>query len=423
MTSSAARERYGFLDVLRGFAILGILLANIPLYAIPNSAADRPYWATASGWREPLAHYITHFFFSLQWLNLFTLLFGVGLALIHRDCTAAGRRFGPVIARRLSVLALIGLAHVALLWMGDILFFYALCGIVAVLLVNRSARTLRRIGIALILVPAVVQFLIGAALLVVQDRPEVRARIERAFPSTQHRAAPVDAFPQMTFRERMKHFGPELEQYTYRNGSFREVCVFRLIVWTFELATVLVYYCWHILGVFLIGMSLAKQGGFIRPEANLRAFTRVGMLGFVLGGALQAASIVLQAGGIGGYAGATFAECFYGLGNLGVSAGYVWLAAVAYARFRDSSLLRCVSAVGRTALSCYITQSVICSLLFCGYGLGWFGRFDRMQLWLVVVPIWALLLLVAPLWLKRFRLGPLEYVWRLLTYGRVSHGT
>ncbi|MCK4660214.1 MAG: DUF418 domain-containing protein [Phycisphaerae bacterium] len=414
---TARQERYRYLDVLRGIALLGILPANIPFFAIPMTSHEA-YWATESGWREPLAFYMTRFFVEYKFITIFSLLFGVGLALIGQRCLQSGRSFRRLYFRRILALAVFGFLHVLLLWCGDILLYYACGGFIAMWMVNWSPKTLRRVGIALLLVPAVFMLLVSGMLAVTQDIPEVSDMLQVIEQRTRPQSPPPEGFEGMAFVERLKYFGPELEQVVYNRGSFLEIMAIRSVTWIGGLVMFGICFGWRILGLFLLGMALLKSGWFTQPGEHMGKFRKLGIAGFAIGVPIQLLGLVFDAGKVGGYAGDWAAECCQYVGSLGVSAGYIALIAWFFVKLSNTAWHDRFAAVGRSAFSNYILQSILCTSLFYAYGLGLFGMFDRMQLWTVVLAVWMIMLVVSRPWLTRFNYGPLEWAWRRLTYGQ-----
>lgn len=417
MRPTAQHERYRFLDVLRGVALLGILPANMPFYGLPSIGFSEPHVVTDSGWAEPLAYYLTSFFVDYKFITIFSLLFGVGLALIHQRCVVAGRSFRRLYVRRIGVLAVFAALHVVLLWMGDILSYYTFLGFVAMWLANLPARRLRQLGIVVLCVPAVVLLFASTFLAVTQDTPELHSALQE-FREFEPRPLPAEGISHLPLLDRLEYYGPELERRVYGRGDFWEIASFRVQHWLVGLVVLGSYFGWRILGLFLIGMSLLKSGRFVRPAEHWKSFRKIGRAGFTVGIPLQLASLVLSVTGAGWMAGSCLAEGLQYVGSLGMSAGYLALVAWLFAKIRAVAWSQRFAAVGQTALSNYILHSVVCSLLFYSYGLGMFCRLDRLQLWLVVAVIWPLQLLLSPWWLKRFRFGPLEWLWRMLTYGQ-----
>jgi uncharacterized protein len=412
-------ERYRFLDFIRGVALFGILPVNMPLYALPVAFEYKVHAVTVSGWQEPLAFYTTWFLFEYKFLTVFTLLFGAGLALIHERCERRGSPFRPLYIRRLVILACFALLHISLLWLGDILGYYAGMGLLAMWAADWPADRLRRLGVVLLAVPAGVMLLAGIGLAVLQTIPEARyaaAVLQRVLASP---PGPIPDFEKMPVVEWFRHYGPALEQYVYTKGTFWQAAMLRLFAWVYGAVTFGVYFNWRILGLFLVGMSLLKGGWFVRPEGHLAVFRKIGRIGLAVGVPLQVLSLGLDQMRGGVWAAGWFAECARYLGSLGMTAGYLWLAARWFVFHSQTPLARGVAAVGRMALSNYLLQSTICSLLFYGYGGGWYETLNRLQLWPVIAAVWLVMLAWSPLWLKAFRFGPVEWIWRSLTYGRV----
>jgi uncharacterized protein len=418
ITPTPESQRYLFLDFLRGVALLGILPENLPYMAWPVTADDPTGWS----WQNSLAFYVIQFVGDYKFMTLFALMFGIGLALIHQRCVRAERGFYPLYLRRIVLLGIIGVAHATLLWWGDILFYYAVGGFLAMWSVRWTSRKLRRTGITLICVPAIVMAVTGLLVLIVSSTPSLREtefgkRIEKWDQPEEYPSLPDD-FDQLSFSEQLKYFGPDMETVYYRDGSFAEVTVVRTVVWMFGFAFLGLYMEWRVIGLFMIGMALLKDGWFLQPEQHKSRFNRLIRVGLIFGLPLQIAAVFARYYTHEIPAGSTFAECLQYTGSLGMAAAYAGIIALIYIRCRQSRLIRAFAAVGRTALTSYITQSLIGSLIFYSYGLAQFGRWNRLELWWIVLAIWAVQLALAPLWLRYFKFGPLEWLWRSATYLR-----
>ena len=418
MQPALGRQRHGYLDALRGIAILGILPANIPLFALPIMASSDPPPLSAETWPGALAHLGTRMFVDYKFITIFSLLFGVGLALIHDRCTARGRPFARLYLRRLFVLAGFGAAHVVFLWYGDVLLFYAMCGLCAMWLSGRSPRLLTQLGCAAIALPAL--FLLGVTILVatLQQTDSGAGWLAEAAAQMQPPAADVH-FVNLSFAQRLQHWGsPELELFTFAHGSYVEMIVVRLLNYAMSSIFFALYFSWRTFGLFLIGMAMLKAGWFVDPVGHPRPFARLTGFGFGLGVPFQLFSVYLAASGFGAYANGWLAEFCQYAGSLGVAMGYVGAVGLVYRRWPAISLVQRLSAVGRMALSNYILESVLCVLVFYSFGLGLFGTIDRASLLVVVLAVWTVALAWSPVWLARYQFGPLEWVWRRLTYGK-----
>ncbi|MCG3128688.1 MAG: hypothetical protein CHACPFDD_03578 [Phycisphaerae bacterium] len=412
-----ARERYVFLDLLRGVALLGILPENIPYFALPSSSGEPSIALADPRWTNVVPFYVTRLLGDYKFLSIFSLLFGVGLALIQQRCAQSGRAFRGLYLRRIGVLAAIGLAHAWLLWCGDILFYYALGGFVVMWTARWSARALRRAGIALFCVPVVL--MVGLALLVSPVGPAgVRESIADALRASEAVATTQPgALATMPFLDQLQYLGPELERLIYAQGSYGRITALQFVTWLTLLPVFVLFVGWRILGLFMIGVALLKAGWFVDPRQGIGRFRNLALSAGPLGLAMELVSAALISSRHEALAQNLFAEALHYAGSIGLSAVYMWLVAELYARGRDGRLARGLAAVGRTALSGYILQSVLCAFVFYAYGLGAFGRMTRLELWGVVAGVWAVNVAFANLWMWRFRFGPLEWCWRKLTYG------
>ena len=383
-------ERILSLDVLRGFALLGILVINVQLFSMPELTLLNPtiygdltganYWA----WL------LSHVLFEGKFITLFTFLFGAGVVLFTRS-DKAGRSARSLYARRSAWLVVFGLGHAYLLWYGDILFSYGVCAFVVVALRDRSVRSLLVLGALLYAVPSAIEVLSGlssgAAAIGDSWRPAesvIRAEIE-------------------TYR------GGWLAQMDHRvPSSFQR-----------QTAGLLGYTAWRVSGAMLFGMALFKSGA-LTNDRDPRFYTRLIAVGGAVGiGTVVAGVAYIQAADWSAGA-ALFWRQFNYWGALPLAAAYVGVIA-RYCRWRPSGIeTRVLSAVGRTAFSNYLLQTLLATSVFYGHGLGLFGSVSRVEALGVAAAIWAVQLPLSVLWLRYFRFGPMEWLWRVLTYGRLQ---
>lgn len=413
-----AAERFEFLDVLRGVAILGILPENIPLMGLPMTLADAPHVVTATGWREPVAYYLTRFFGDYKFLSIFSLLFGVGLALIFDRCRRAQRPFRALYLRRLGVLGAFGVLHACLIWAGDILAIYALLGLIVMWAAHWTPRRLWSVGAGLLAVPLAALLAIAA---LAPLRASLPAGVNEALFTPRDLAdwrEPPSAFMHLPIEQRLNHL-PAWEAHVCREGSFIAGVSMRASLWLTGLTVLVPYLGWRVAGLFLIGMAWMRAGWFVRPREHMPQFRRLGGWGLALGLPVQAAAVVLPLAWPDLPGGDYLAEALQYAGSLGMSAVYVFLVACLYVAAAEAPWTRLLAAAGRLALSNYVLESLVCTGVFYSHGLAWFGCFDRMQLWGVVLACWCVNLAFSALWTRRFRFGPLEWLWRRLTYGRV----
>ena len=401
-------ERIRSLDVLRGVAVLGILTMNIQSFAMPGVAYSNP---TAWGSLEGLNGWVwtlSHLFGDLKFMATFSILFGAGMVLMaDRQVTRGGSPW-RLHLKRMFWLLNFGLIHAHLIWYGDILVLYAVTGTLVFGMRNRRPRTLI---LSAVLLWAVGTALLASAGLSLSQWPEAD-RIEVAMefdPPAEVKAAEVAAYQ-----------GGFAEQFAERSP----------VALGFETELVVWFGLWRVGGLMLLGMALFKLG--VLSAARSRAFyLRLLATGWLVG------LPVVGLGILWNRSTEWAAPDFFFLGSLpnywgslGVALG--WIAGVMLlcpsqgqslgpsqgpSRARSGVTTR-LSAVGRMAFTNYIAQSLICTWIFYGHGLGLFGQVDRVGQFGIVLLVWALQLWWSPLWLARFRFGPLEWMWRSLVYRR-----
>jgi uncharacterized protein len=395
----SSTQRLETLDVLRGFALLGILAMNIRAMAAPMSAYMYPYALFDHEGPSRLAYMFTTVVFDLKMMGLFSMLFGAGVLLYaNNKRTDSGQPPHALWFRRMFVLLAIGLLHAYFIWAGDILVPYALCGILLLWWMrNRSARTL--------LIAAVGMLAIGAALAVVHW-------LTWGSMSDADRASELELM--MPTREQARgHVDLMLGSYT--------TFVARSAPSTFMFETMffLLFFFWRCGGMMLLGMSLYKSG-FLDGRLATSTYARVALIAAPIGltlsfvGALELERVayvmpIRAAVDLWNYVGAVFMSISY-------AAALIWVVK----RGMLAGLRHRLAAVGQMAFSNYLTHSITASVLFLGWGFGLAGRFDYAAQLFFVVSMWIVQLIVSPIWLQHFRFGPAEWLWRTLTYGRMQ---
>jgi uncharacterized protein len=399
-------ERILALDFVRGIAVLGILFPNIVAHGYPFLAY---YWPEGlAGGSTAFDRWVWLFQYVLidgKLRGLFTLLFGAGIYLFMERAWARGAtRWLQV--RRLVWLALFGLVHFFLIWFGDILFLYAASGLVALTMIGWQARTQLRLG----LVWAVVGALTLTVLLGGQAALE-------AFPSVQATQPEAYADLQKAEREMLSESVETIR--VMREGGYGEVVVHRARTEGSALLKTPFIAVIETLPLMLVGMALYRlglfSGGFDRSKMR-----RWGWIG-LLGGALLSLPLGLWAMAAG-FPLMLTQFVFNGASQLlhlpmilGLAALLTLWAPTASRTWLGSRVV----AAGRMAFSNYLGSSVLMMVLFQGWaGIGLYGELHRGGLLLVVLAAWALMLLWSKPWLARFRYGPLEWLWRCLTYGQ-----
>jgi uncharacterized protein len=409
-------ERVESVDVLRGVALLGILTMNIVSFGWPYDVYENPDLGGGPRGLNRAVWLVNELAFDGKMMSIFSMLFGAGLVLLADRAEARGASALGVYYRRVLWLLAFGLAHAYLIWAGDILYTYAVCGLLLYPLRRLSSGTLIVLGTLIAFVPALI-FGAGDAFFALLGTPAYE-RVEAA-KAAGRTPDPGDRWLHETVKETKPN--PEAiarEVKTYR-GGYRGILKDRVgDVLVIETVVFLVYLSWAALGRMLIGMALMKLGVFAASR-SARFYVGLALFGFGVGLPLTAFGAWHQwRHGFDSTRLLLCGETPVYLGSLPVALGYVAVVMLVYRSGRLAALSRRLAAVGRMALTNYLLQSLLCTTLFYGYGLGLFGRLDRLQLYGAVLAVWALQLAISPAWLARYRFGPAEWLWRSLTYGR-----
>ena len=389
-------DRLVALDALRGFVLLGILVMNIQSFAMPVAAYANP---TAYGdltGANLWVWIVSHVLFDQKFMAVFSMLFGAGIVLMS---ARAGEEAARLHHRRMAWLVVFGLLHAYLFWYGDILYTYGLCGFAAFAFRERGPGFLAAAGLVLLMM--------GTAAPIIADRtltPEqfAEVRAEEWQPEASVIAAELAAYR-----------GGFISQSRHRAAESLDI----------QTTYFVLVFGWRVLGLMLLGMALFKAGlfsGRLAPSTHA-ALTAGGFLigvPIVIHGMRQhfahgwSVEYSLFLGSLWNYWGSVFVA----IGYAGVVAGVVRAGIL-------QALMARLAAVGRMAFSNYILQTLIATTIFYGHGLGLFGSVPRTTQIAIVVAIWAVLLIVSPWWLRRYRFGPLEWLWRSLTYGQRMQNT
>jgi uncharacterized protein len=451
----AEQERIHSLDVLRGVAILGIFCVNIQFFSLPMMDAVGHFTMESADTRERLAWSFIKVFCEFKFISMFSLLFGVGMVIQMMRAEAAGRGFAAVYLRRIGILALFGMCHAFLLWYGDILLVYAVLGTLLLAVRRLAPRTLLIAALTCVAIGSLLggtcasmQLLFGQlqppAAEVAMDEPggateagddatdEPGDSGQAPDPATGELAAddagaaeePVATGPLRGFEAMNKaQFDPSREVWidaetaAYRDGPFGDAALFRAVSYGFAAISAIFGYGWRVVGMFMLGAALMKFD-FFRPH-RLDWQRRLAVWGLAVGIPLELAAVALQwsAGFELGVAWLV-STLMHDVGSFAMCVGYVGAITAAVSAGAAGWLSRGFSRVGRLALSTYLLETIIATAVMYWWGLGKFGTVARpWQLGFVVV-VYAGLMVFSTVWLRCFRIGPFEWLWRSLTYLR-----
>jgi uncharacterized protein len=385
-------ERIVFIDVLRGMALFGILAANMRAFFAPLDCYDS-IGALYHGRADILAQGFIDAFIQGKFISIFSFLFGMGFAIQMSRAEARGARFMGFYPRRLLALALFGLIHGLLIWAGDVLLTYALSGAILLLFRNRQQKTLLWWAGGLFALP-----IVGSTIFLTL----YFSRFHRSW---------MDPKP------------PDVQKlYTviniYAHGTVRQILAQNWVEWKQELPLTL--FAIYATALFLLGMWVWRAGIVQRLEEYRPVLKRVCAwclpVGLIISIYVASVKAVIPPGTVslwGWSAGVLWLP-----GSHILAAGYVSGLALLFLREDWRRILLPFAAVGRTALTNYLMQSVICTLFFYHYTTGLYGRIGPAAGWIPTIILYAAQVVVSNWWLQRYRFGPMEWLWRGMTYGK-----
>lgn len=393
-------KRVQLLDALRGFALFGIILVNIQNFTGGDLIPDQrraAQFGDAIAWN---VDYAVYWLAGGKFYTIFSLLFGIGFAIQIQRLEASGRSIALYV-RRLLVLFLFGLANLILVWMVDILALYALVGLVLLLFRNVSDRTLLLWAVLLWIAPIFWM----AAIAFLEFRP----------------GAPLRGAAQAVFRSLLGYVpdGP-LEVYSQRDYlllvklHLGEIFI-RLRGFVDSLRPA------KVLAMFLMGLWIGRRMIYVRLEEHVRLLKKVMLWGFALG--LPASSLAAWLAMTSPDGPATMRDVLQtatqGLGHPTLALAYVAAFALMWLTGARSWLARLAPA-GQMALTNYLLHAIILLLVFFGVGFGLIGKVSNAWIPLIAVLLFVAQLSLSRAWLRHFRFGPAEWLWRTLTYGQMQ---
>lgn len=387
-------DRIASIDVLRGVALLGILLLNVRTFAMPGAGYFSPVALGAPSDLDMSVFAVINVAFEAKFMTIFSLLFGVGIVLFTSRLEARTGRSASLHYRRMWWLLVIGLAHAWLIWWGDILVPYALCGMLV--------WPLRRVWPWLQGVLGLLLLGIGTLVIWGSGYGMQLAPPEAAVETLTMIRPP----PEIIAQEDAAWGGSWLDQMPLRAKNAATMETF-LFAW---------YMLWRVTGLMLIGMALFRSGLLSLARSPwVHAIAAVLALG--IGLPLAWRTFSLNQGDDWATLDAIFGNTipnYWGsfLGGLGWMA--LWLLVCRLVTFTWLNGL--LAAVGRMALTNYLLQSILCSVIFYGWGIGLYGRLGYAEQLLVVAVVWTAQIAWSAPWLRAFRFGPAEWAWRSLTY-------
>ncbi|NBA85770.1 DUF418 domain-containing protein [Emticicia sp. CRIBPO] len=420
-------NRIQIIDIIRGFALLGILMMNIPYFSMPEYFSEpfRTDTTSLNFW----THAVVTVLFEGKMRALFSMVFGAGILLFTAKKEQTSKSVTWLFYRRMFWLVLFGLFHAhVMLWMGDILYLYGVCGML-VFLFRKVKPVYLVIGVPLV---AILGFVASTSFL--RDFRESRlAYLEvKKVQDSGKKLTSAQEETVKKWKENEKEFLPNKEQVKENTRIMKSgyaTVAKKIRKMSFDGQTkYLIYSIWDPIALMLLGIALFKWG-FFKGEWLQKNYLKTALIGYGVGLPLviwnyyynfvhfpTTASFIsyIDTHDI------IWMDLVYPVQRIALVMAHVALFIFCIKEGYFKKVFKALAAVGQMAFTNYIMHSLICTLFFFGYGLNYFAELQYYQLFYVVFSIWAFQLIVSPLWLKYFLFGPLEWVWRSLTYWKVQ---
>ena len=392
------RKRIDSLDILRGFALLGILIMNIGGFSMPEAAYLNPMAYGDMTGINKWVWIFNHIFGDLKFMTIFTLLFGAGVVLFSENAKKRQGKSAGLYYRRTFWLLIIGLIHAHLIWHGDILVPYALCALFVYLFRNVRPGKLLVIGMVLIAVHTGIYLFMGSSM----------------------HYWPQDAIEQLKHSWIPYHeeIQSEIDSFT---GSFKQQLDKRSGMALFmETGVFLLMFLWRAGGLMLVGMAFYKWG-ILSAKKSLWFYTRGFLISWAIGLPIVIYGVVenFQHDWAMEYSMFIGSQFNY-WGSLFVSFGFISLIMILVKSDGNRWIKNHLAAVGQMALTNYMMQSIICVFIFYGLGFGLFGDVERIWQTVIVLGICIIQIMWSRPWLNQFHFGPFEWAWRSLTYLKIQ---
>ena len=392
-----ASKRHIILDALRGFALLGICMANFPEFSLytflPKEAANA---MPTSSW-----DYITKYFLSIfvdgKFYTIFSLLFGIGFSIIISNVTKRGGNAFVVFYRRMFVLLIIGFLHLMYIWSGDILMLYALMGMILPLFIKLSDKALLWTAGILLFLPVIIDFILEA----------VGVSLSAPIVEWQWKECAKVGITEDNFAYWLR------DADTY--GKVFDFLIQGAIVRIQELVDG--HRWFKVLGLFMIGLYIGRHRLYADLETRKGMLRKAAIWGLCLGLPL---SCLYAWDSMSGHPFGNGAHSLIYFASVYLTAfGYIGTIGLLYLKNKNAACWKILAYPGRMALTNYIGQSLIGMLIYYGTGFGFGADTGLIYVELIVLCVFTFQICFSALWLRYFRFGPLEWIWRCLTYLRL----
>lgn len=396
------KERIEVLDAIRGFALLGILMVNMPLMYEPISKIMLGGSGDNSNLSDIFSESFIKFFFEGKFFLIFSMLFGYGFFIFLQKTAESNSSVLSLYRRRLFILLLFGIAHIVLLWGGDVLFVYAIFGFLLLLFRKSGDKKIIRWAIFFILIPILILAVLTFMLLFLNGFPEIKTWLDAIF------------------KENNLHYEELINRArsTYSTGTFGNIILMRLEEYADSFFTSLIFFCPTIMGMFLIGFLSARKGLFTDLANKAALFKKILFRSLAIGLLANTAFVITMY-----HSDPLSLDLYFLLGTtMGLIGGitfslcYISIITLLFIGGKANFLSKTLVPMGRMALTNYLMQSTICAFIFHSYGLEFYGKVAVWQGILLTILIYSIQVIFSRIWLRYFNFGPLEWLWRSLTY-------
>lgn len=392
-------SRIASLDILRGVAVLGILIMNIQSFSMPASAYLNPTSFQRLTNADLYVWLISHVLADQKFMAIFSILFGASIIMISSKAQKEHLRSSSLQYKRFIYLGLIGLIHAYLLWAGDILFPYAICGLLMFAFRNYRSSLLVKIAFVILFTGSAISLLFGYSISFWEP-------------------GEIETLDGDLWKPSAQAIAQEIEYYTSNWEKQMQIRVPQ--AFGMQTQTFLFDSFWRISGCILIGMALYKRRVFKLKQPNTY-YIKMIVFGLGIGLPLVLMGTLLDFN----YDWDFHLSFFYFSqfnywGSLFMAMGYIGVVMLLCKSTTRTYLARTLAHVGRMALSNYLLQTIICTSICYGHGMGLFGELDRLAQGMTVLVVWVIIIIFSNIWLKYFKYGPFEWIWRTLTYGKVQ---
>ena len=389
-------ERFIILDALRGFALLGICMANFPEFSLYTFLSPEAAASMSTAVQDKITRYLLYIFVDGKFYTLFSLLFGIGFSIIIRNAERKGVNGFRIFYRRMGMLMLFGLLHLMFIWSGDILSLYALLGMLLPFFRQMPDKKLLGWALFFLILP------IGVDLMCEITRTNLALPFIRL---------------QETYCAEYGINGTNFAYWLHDAEDYGTVFQFLVQGACVRMQEFIIgnrYF--KVLGLFLVGFYIGRNRIYADLEGRKNLLVKVCRLGLIIG---LPCSLLYAWSSMGGHPlSDTLHSLFYFISVYPLGFAYAAGLCLLYLRVKSLSIWKWLAAPGRMALTNYIGQSVIGMFLFYGIGLGWGSTIGLLQTEVIVLAVFLFQMLFSRLWLSGFKFGPLEWIWRMLTYGK-----